>query len=290
MMSFHRVLMRTGGSTNATTTAIFQRPRRKSCSVVVHCFSLAPQRNDELIGTRHQCHGKQVTVHLVGSLNPCTSSRHYWGSADSMIIIRTRSFSNNSAGNKKDDDKDATSTASKHDGSHFWTHWIHELQSPPNIITTTRILCTPLLSYWLITGHYKLAVAGCVLAAASDYLDGYLAKHHNMATVLGAFLDPMADKIFINVLAGSLWYISILPTPLVVLWLARDVALIYGAASYVRSHSDNAAHAYDPTVTPLKVNPTMLSKLNTALQFTTVGLGIVSPLGVVPPALLTGMW
>jgi cardiolipin synthase (CMP-forming) len=240
--------------------------------------SLTPQRNG-LEGNR-PCHGKQVTVHLVGSMNPC--SRH-WRSTNSIGI---RSFS--SAGNQKDDDKDPTTSI--HDGSHFWTHWIHELQSPPNIITTTRILCTPLLSYWLITGHYKLAVAGCVLAAASDYLDGYLAKHHNMATVLGAYLDPMADKIFINVLAGSLWYISILPTPLVILWLARDVALIYGAASYVRSHSDNAAHAYDPTVTPLKVTPTTLSKLNTALQFTTVGLGIVSPLGVVPAGLLTGMW
>ncbi|CAB9498672.1 Probable cardiolipin synthase (CMP-forming) [Seminavis robusta] len=188
-----------------------------------------------------------------------------------------------------EDQLDKTEDSPHHDGMHFWSNWIRELQSPPNIITTTRILCTPVLSYWVITGHHEWAVVGCIVAAASDYVDGYLAKNYGMSTVLGAFLDPMADKVFINVLAGSLWYTGVLPTPLVALWLARDLALIVGCASYVRYHSENSAHAFDPSVTPLKVNPTLLSKANTALQFTTVGMGIVYPLGVIADPVLTGV-
>ena len=111
-----------------------------------------------------------------------------------------------------------------------------------------------------------------------------------MCTVLGAYLDPMADKIFINALSASLWYSGILPGPLVGLWLARDVALIVGAASFVRSQSQDNNHAFDPTVTPLRVNPTNMSKVNTGLQFVTLGAGIIYPLSSIPPEVLTGLW
>ena len=138
-----------------------------------------------------------------------------------------------------------------------------------------------------------MAFYGCVVAAASDYVDGYLAKNYHMATVLGGYLDPMADKIIINVLSVSLWYTAILPTPLVALWFGRDILLIVGAATYVRSHSKESASAYeiyDPTVTPLKVNPTQLSKANTVLQFVTLGVGIVYPLYDIPPEAFSGLW
>ena len=166
------------------------------------------------------------------------------------------------------------------------------MKSPPNIITMTRLLCSPLLSYWIITGEHKLAVVGCMVAGASDWVDGYLAKHHNMATVLGGYLDPMADKIIINMLACSLWYTAVLPTPLVGLWLGRDVLLIVGTATYVRSQSTNNATAFDPTVTPLQVRPTMVGKVNTVLQFVTLGVGIVYPLYAtsIPAEAFTGLW
>jgi cardiolipin synthase (CMP-forming) len=172
----------------------------------------------------------------------------------------------------------------------FWAHWIRELQSPPNIITSTRILCTPLLSYWIITGNHKLALCGCFVAGVSDWVDGYLARNHGMATVLGAYLDPMADKIIINVLSATLWYTGILPGPLVALWFSRDILLIVGSASFVRSQSKDNTHAFDPTVTPLKVNPTMTSKVNTALQFILLGVGIVYPISNIPPEMLSGLW
>jgi len=135
-----------------------------------------------------------------------------------------------------------------------------------------------------------MALAGCIIAGASDWFDGYLAKHHNMSTVLGGYLDPMADKVVINVLAASLWYTSILPTPLTVIWFGRDILLIIGTATYARMNSKDSTVAFDPTVTPLKVNPTMIGKCNTALQFLTLGTGIALPLYNVPPELFTGLW
>jgi len=74
---------------------------------------------------------------------------------------------------------------------HDWEYWKQQLRSPPNLITVTRILSTPLLSYWVITQHTTAAVAGCLIAAVSDFADGYLARHSNMSTTLGTYLDPL---------------------------------------------------------------------------------------------------
>lgn len=70
-------------------------------------------------------------------------------------------------------------------------HWMEQLRSPPNWITLTRIAATPVLSYWIITQQTWPAIIGCCVAAASDSADGYLARHCNMATTLGTYLDPL---------------------------------------------------------------------------------------------------
>jgi len=86
-----------------------------------------------------------------------------------------------------------------------------------------------------------------------------------------------ADKILINVLSVSLWVTGTLPTPLVALWLAKDVALMTATYRYVQTRT-KAGHAVsDPITTPLQVNPTTIAKVNTALQFGTLALAIVHP-------------
>lgn len=69
--------------------------------------------------------------------------------------------------------------------------WIDQLQSPPNLLTLSRIAATPLLCYWVITHQTHYAIVGCCLAAASDAADGLLARHGNMTTTLGTYLDPL---------------------------------------------------------------------------------------------------
>jgi cardiolipin synthase len=155
-----------------------------------------------------------------------------------------------------------------------WT----QLQSIPNIITLTRMASTPFLSYWIIHENYTLAIYGCVFAAISDGMDGYIAKHHGGNTVLGTYLDPLADKVLINGLAVSLWYTGILPTPLIALWASKDIILLAGTGWYLYQEK-HTVNFFDNSVTtkPLTVTPTMLGKVNTGLQFGTLAIGILTP-------------
>lgn len=65
----------------------------------------------------------------------------------------------------------------------------------------SRIAASPLLSAAIAYDMKFAALGGCVLFGFTDWLDGYLAKKLNQQTVFGAFLDPMADKIFIGALS-----------------------------------------------------------------------------------------
>jgi len=183
------------------------------------------------------------------------------------------------------------------------------------MITMARIVSAPVLSYWIVTQQHSLALIGCCVAGASDVLDGFLAKRYHMSTVLGTYLDPLADKILINVLSVSLWYTGTLPTPLVALWFVKDAVLMTATYQYVAQQTSTARqqrakeqqqqqqqfsqtedadaddyYVADPLTVPLKVNPTWTSKINTALQFVTLSVGIVHPLVPLPEALTILCW
>ena len=70
----------------------------------------------------------------------------------------------------------------------------------PNIITLARILLVPVfvvIYLWPGDGTYLIAATLFGLAAATDWLDGYLARRLNQTTPFGAFLDPVADKLIV---------------------------------------------------------------------------------------------
>ena len=71
----------------------------------------------------------------------------------------------------------------------------------PNILTLSRISCTPILCALVHGGQYKYAFIGLCIAGFSDWLDGFLARHLNQQTVFGSLIDPVADKILITSLA-----------------------------------------------------------------------------------------
>ena len=67
----------------------------------------------------------------------------------------------------------------------------------PNLITLARILCVPMVVWAITSGQMLIAFLLFLVAGVSDAVDGYLAKRFNMASELGAYLDPLADKALI---------------------------------------------------------------------------------------------
>ena len=67
----------------------------------------------------------------------------------------------------------------------------------PNLITIARILTVPVIVWAIVSSQMEIAFAIFVIAGVSDAVDGFLAKRFNMASELGALLDPLADKVLV---------------------------------------------------------------------------------------------
>ena len=97
-----------------------------------------------------------------------------------------------------------------------------------NIITIARILLVPVFVVLLFV-HIPhgdiLAIAVFSVAAATDKLDGYLARSRGSVTVLGQFLDPLADKLLISAALISLVALDRLPAWVAMVIIAREMAV-----------------------------------------------------------------
>ncbi len=213
-------------------------------------------------------------IHIVGIQNIRGRPHHF----DKLIQIRSQHTRG-----RKDDKQSPSDEDARNDENSFISqqtrNQIHAIltqaQSIPNIITIARISATPFLCHFILTDQYTYAVAGCVVAGISDWLDGYIARKYNQTTVMGTYLDPLADKIFINGIAISLGYANIIPIWCAGVWLGRDVLLIgmaYRAAAI--ASEGKGYNVADPSRTPLKIEPSMISRINTVLQFGTIWAGL----------------
>ncbi|PZA12192.1 CDP-alcohol phosphatidyltransferase family protein [Rhodopseudomonas palustris] len=126
--------------------------------------------------------------------------------------------------------------------------------SIPNIITLCRILLVPVIVWAIASNEMAVAFAVFVVAGVSDAIDGFLAKRFNMASELGALLDPLADKALLVSIYVSLGIWGAIPRWLVILVVSRDI-MIVGAVliSWVFGK-------------PIPMKPLMVSKLNTVAQ------------------------
>lgn len=161
--------------------------------------------------------------------------------------------------------------------------WLHASGRPlpasvfnaANAITCSRIAVSPVLGYFVLNGDYALALGGCALAAASDALDGVVARHLRVETALGSFLDPLADKALIDTVALSLAHVGVLNPWLVAFIVGRDALLLAGTGvaivAHVRSTAPGQGIVQALRQWPLRVHPTALSKLNTAAQLGLIG-------------------
>lgn len=98
----------------------------------------------------------------------------------------------------------------------------------PNVLTLCRIAMVPVL-VWLLTfsGPVASACAGgaFLLATLSDYLDGYIARNYGSVSLLGKFLDPMADKLVVCSALIMLVGLRRVPAWMVVVIVGREVAV-----------------------------------------------------------------
>lgn len=98
----------------------------------------------------------------------------------------------------------------------------------PNLLTIFRIFLVPFLVVVLLTklnGREYLGLAIFLLAAATDVLDGWLARKRGEVTSLGMLLDPIADKLLISAALISLVELEIVPAWMVVVIVGREFAM-----------------------------------------------------------------
>jgi len=96
----------------------------------------------------------------------------------------------------------------------------------PNLLTLLRILLVPLAIWLIISDADRAAFAVLVAAGITDGLDGFLAKRFGWATELGAYLDPLADKLLLVSTFIALGARQLLPSWLVILVVSRDVLIV----------------------------------------------------------------
>ncbi|CAH3046310.1 unnamed protein product [Porites evermanni] len=165
----------------------------------------------------------------------------------------------------------------------------------PNLLSTLRILATPVLGYLVITEDFVSSLALFGVAGITDMLDGFIARNFkNQKSVLGTILDPLADKILMSVLTVSLTLVSLLPVPLTALILSRD-ALLIGYAFYLRFKSlpspKSISRYFDINFPTVELRPNLLGKTNTVLQLALVGCSLSAPVfGFVDHLYLHYLW
>ncbi|KAI0339571.1 hypothetical protein BDW22DRAFT_1361116 [Trametopsis cervina] len=151
----------------------------------------------------------------------------------------------------------------------------------PNLLTVSRILACPVLGWAIVEDNFVLATSLLAYAGLTDLVDGWMARRYNMSSVLGTILDPAADKTLMTTLTITLAFKELIPMPLAVIILGRDVLLSL-SAFYIRYTTLPAPKTWkrywDFSLPSAEVRPTTISKYNTALQLLLMGVTTVSPL------------
>lgn len=105
-----------------------------------------------------------------------------------------------------------------------------QIFSYPNQLTLLRLLFVPFIVISLLDHSYGWALGLFLLAAASDALDGLLARWLRQKTVLGQYLDPIADKLLLSTLFLVLSLIGKIPWKVTILVFSRDVGILVTSA------------------------------------------------------------
>ncbi len=144
---------------------------------------------------------------------------------------------------------------------------LQQLKTAPNLLTLLRLIFIPFIVIAVQQRHWKMALALFLLAGISDGLDGLLARWLKQRTVLGQYLDPIADKLLLSTLFIELSVLRMIPWYVTVLVFTRDLfIIIVGALLY-------ASNGFTD------FRPSIFGKMNTVAQVGTVLLVLLRRAG-----------
>src|SRR3954467_2782581 len=158
---------------------------------------------------------------------------------------------------------------------------LRQLKSAPNQLTLLRLVFVPLIAVAVVDGRWQWAMALFLLAGISDGLDGMLARMMKQQTVLGRYLDPIADKMLLSTMFLVLAWVHKVPWRITILVFSRDLGiLLVSLLLYM-------------TTSLRDFSPSILGKANTGAQITTLLLVLMNELtdaAWVRSAKLSGLW
>ena len=140
----------------------------------------------------------------------------------------------------------------------------------PNIITLARILLVPIfvmIYIWPGESAYLVAAVLFGLAAATDWLDGYLARRLNQTTPFGAFLDPVADKLIV------VSALVVLMAEHSTIWLTLPGLIIVGREIMISALREWMAEMNSSVTVAVSV----LGKVKTTLQMVAIAVLLAVP-------------
>lgn len=103
---------------------------------------------------------------------------------------------------------------------------ISQVFTAPNQLTLLRMAFLPFIVNKLLEHHFKGALILTLLAGLSDGLDGLLARRLHQQTLLGQYLDPIADKLLLSTTFLVLSVVDLIPWKYTVLVFSRDVCIL----------------------------------------------------------------
>jgi cardiolipin synthase len=134
----------------------------------------------------------------------------------------------------------------------------HRFRTAPNLLTLLRICLAPFLVAAILERQFALGFWLFVAAGLTDALDGLLARFLKQRTMLGAYLDPVADKLLLSTLFLVLMHMSLMPVTVTVLVFGRDVGILVVAAILYAATGRR------------EFSPSIFGKANTLAQVTAV--------------------
>jgi cardiolipin synthase (CMP-forming) len=133
----------------------------------------------------------------------------------------------------------------------------------PNFLTLIRILSIPFFLVYLSYHRYLEALIIFIIGGVTDFLDGLAARLMKQQTALGAYLDPIADKLLVITSFIVLGLIGGIPMWLAIIVVSRDILIITGYGIIVFLTDERP-----------EVKPSLIGKWSTLLQLFTLGVAL----------------